>query len=109
VAEDRGATPAQVALAWLLERPAVTSVIIGARTSDQLADNLGPAADLALLGPHLAGRLSGSPSIGLDGSVKVHGPDRSGSLGPVPGRRPSKEWVPCSSGDWVALAIRARS
>jgi aryl-alcohol dehydrogenase-like predicted oxidoreductase len=54
VAEDRGATPAQVAPAWLLERPAVTSVIIGARTSDQLADNLG-AADLALLGPHLAG------------------------------------------------------
>ena len=47
VAKGRGASPAQVALAWLLERPAVTSVIIGARTIEQLADNLG-AADLTL-------------------------------------------------------------
>ncbi|HEX6677491.1 MAG TPA: aldo/keto reductase [Actinomycetes bacterium] len=47
VAKDRGASPAQVALAWLLERPAVSSVVIGARTAEQLADNLG-AADLTL-------------------------------------------------------------
>jgi aryl-alcohol dehydrogenase-like predicted oxidoreductase len=47
LAEDRGASPAQVALAWLLDRPAVTSVIVGARTGEQLADNLG-AADLSL-------------------------------------------------------------
>jgi aryl-alcohol dehydrogenase-like predicted oxidoreductase len=47
VAKDRGVSPAQVALAWLLERPAVTSLVIGARTDEQLADNLG-AADLAL-------------------------------------------------------------
>jgi aryl-alcohol dehydrogenase-like predicted oxidoreductase len=47
VAEKRGASPAQVALAWLLQRPAVTSVVIGARTEEQLADNLG-AADLEL-------------------------------------------------------------
>ena len=32
---------AQVALAWLLARPAVTSVILGARTLEQLDDNLG--------------------------------------------------------------------
>jgi aryl-alcohol dehydrogenase-like predicted oxidoreductase len=38
---------AQVALAWLLTRPAVTSVIIGARTDKQLEDNLA-AADLEL-------------------------------------------------------------
>jgi hypothetical protein len=38
---------AQVALAWLLERPAVTSLVIGARTGEQLADNLA-AADLSL-------------------------------------------------------------
>ena len=37
-AHDTGA--AQVALAWLADRPAVTSVIIGARTIEQLADNL---------------------------------------------------------------------
>ena len=53
VASGRGASPAQVALAWLLERPAVTSVIIGARTSEQLADNLG-AADLSLTAEELA-------------------------------------------------------
>ncbi len=47
VAKDSGASPAQVALAWLLDRPAVTSVVIGARTSEQLADNLS-AADLSL-------------------------------------------------------------
>ncbi|MEE2791227.1 MAG: aldo/keto reductase, partial [Acidobacteriota bacterium] len=32
---------AQIALAWLLQRPAVTSVIIGAKRLDQLDDNLG--------------------------------------------------------------------
>jgi aryl-alcohol dehydrogenase-like predicted oxidoreductase len=34
---------AQVALAWLLDRPGVTSVILGARTVEQLEDNLGAA------------------------------------------------------------------
>jgi aryl-alcohol dehydrogenase-like predicted oxidoreductase len=47
VARGRGASPAQVALAWLLGRPAVTSLVIGARTDEQLRDNLG-AADLVL-------------------------------------------------------------
>ena len=31
---------AQVAIAWLLARPTVTSVVLGARTKEQLADNL---------------------------------------------------------------------
>ena len=43
VAEARGATMPQVALAWLLARPAVSSVILGARTTDQLRGNLGAA------------------------------------------------------------------
>jgi aryl-alcohol dehydrogenase-like predicted oxidoreductase len=43
VAEARGASMAQVALAWLVDRPAVTSVILGARTLEQLEDNLGAA------------------------------------------------------------------
>ena len=47
IADDRNVPAAQVALAWLLGRPAVTSVIIGARTDDQLKSNLG-AADLVL-------------------------------------------------------------
>lgn len=41
VAEEQDASMAQVALAWLLDRPAVTSVILGARTLEQLDDNLG--------------------------------------------------------------------
>src|SRR5215469_8739316 len=44
IASSHGATPAQVALAWLLGRPAVTSLIIGARTDEQLTDNLGAAS-----------------------------------------------------------------
>lgn len=47
IAEDRGVSPAQVALAWLLRRPGVTTVIVGARTDEQLADNLA-AAELTL-------------------------------------------------------------
>ncbi len=47
VAAARGVSAAQVALAWLAGRPAVTSVILGARTTKQLADNLA-AADLVL-------------------------------------------------------------
>jgi aryl-alcohol dehydrogenase-like predicted oxidoreductase len=43
VAEGRGCSMAQVALAWLVDRPTVTSVILGARTLEQLDDNLGAA------------------------------------------------------------------
>ena len=53
MADGRGASPAQVALAWLLTRPAVTSVIVGTRTSGQLLDNLA-AADLSLTADELA-------------------------------------------------------
>ena len=47
VAESSGASASQVALAWLAAQPAVTSVILGARSVDQLVDNMG-AADLDL-------------------------------------------------------------
>ncbi len=47
VAKESGASMAQVAIAWLLRRPAVTAVILGARTIDQLEDNLG-AVDVRL-------------------------------------------------------------
>ena len=47
IAGKRGISMAQVALAWLVDRPTVTSVILGARTLDQLDDNLA-AADLHL-------------------------------------------------------------
>jgi aryl-alcohol dehydrogenase-like predicted oxidoreductase len=47
VAQGHGVSIARVALAWLLHQPQVTSVIIGAKRPEQLADNLA-AADLKL-------------------------------------------------------------
>jgi aryl-alcohol dehydrogenase-like predicted oxidoreductase len=47
IGEGHGVSAAQVAIAWLLTRPGIVSVIVGARTDEQLADNLG-AADLRL-------------------------------------------------------------
>lgn len=44
VAKETGATLSQVSLAWLLGKPTVTSVIFGARTLEQLKDNLGAAS-----------------------------------------------------------------
>ncbi|MBZ0298699.1 MAG: aldo/keto reductase [Anaerolineae bacterium] len=41
VAEETGKSAAQVAINWLLQRPGVTAPIIGARTMQQLEDNLG--------------------------------------------------------------------
>ncbi|MET0371540.1 MAG: aldo/keto reductase [Sphingobium sp.] len=38
-----GASPSQVALNWLLARPGVSTVLLGARTDEQLADNLAAA------------------------------------------------------------------
>jgi aryl-alcohol dehydrogenase-like predicted oxidoreductase len=40
VAEDRGVSMTEVALAWVTGRPAVSSTILGARTTDQLQTNL---------------------------------------------------------------------
>ena len=47
IGEAHGVSAAQVALAWLLGRPGVVSLIIGARTDEQLEDNLA-AAELQL-------------------------------------------------------------
>ena len=47
IAAAHGVSVARVALAWVLQKPAITSVIIGAKTQEQLADNLA-AADLKL-------------------------------------------------------------
>lgn len=53
VAEARGATVAQVALAWLLAQKGVTSIIIGAKKMSQLEDNL-QAANITLTADELA-------------------------------------------------------
>jgi aryl-alcohol dehydrogenase-like predicted oxidoreductase len=47
IADARGVSGAQVALAWLIGRQGVTSAVIGARNEEQLADNL-KAAELRL-------------------------------------------------------------
>ena len=47
IAEGHGVSAARVALAWLLGRPGVVSLIVGARTDEQLEDNLA-AAELKL-------------------------------------------------------------
>jgi aryl-alcohol dehydrogenase-like predicted oxidoreductase len=47
IGEGHGVSAAQVALAWLLQRPGVVSLIVGAKTDEQLADNLS-AIDLKL-------------------------------------------------------------
>jgi aryl-alcohol dehydrogenase-like predicted oxidoreductase len=48
-----GVSVARVALAWLLTRPFVTSIIIGAKTREQLVDNLG-AGEVRLSPEHVA-------------------------------------------------------
>ncbi len=53
VADEIGISVAQVALAWVRQKPGVTSVIIGAKTNEQLIDNL-KAADLQLSADHMA-------------------------------------------------------
>ncbi len=44
MAAARGASVAQLAIAWLLAKPGVTSVLLGASKPHQLADNRGAAA-----------------------------------------------------------------
>ncbi len=62
IAEAKGVSVAQVALAWLLHQPRVTSVIIGAKRPDQLADNLA-ATSVVLTADELArlGEVSALP------------------------------------------------
>jgi aryl-alcohol dehydrogenase-like predicted oxidoreductase len=44
IADGHGVSAAQVAIAWLLTRPGVSSVVVGARTDEQLSDNLAAAS-----------------------------------------------------------------
>jgi aryl-alcohol dehydrogenase-like predicted oxidoreductase len=52
VAKDTGRTVSQVALNWLLQRPTVCNVVIGARNEEQLKQNLA-AADFNLSPAHV--------------------------------------------------------
>jgi aryl-alcohol dehydrogenase-like predicted oxidoreductase len=40
IAKAHGCSPARIALAWILTKPVVTAVIIGAKRLDQLQDNI---------------------------------------------------------------------
>ena len=53
MADEKQCTVAQIALAWLLNQPVVTSVIVGAKKPEQLADNLG-AVDVQFTAEELA-------------------------------------------------------
>ncbi|MDQ0144558.1 aldo/keto reductase [Pseudarthrobacter niigatensis] len=65
IAAHHNVSPAQVALAWLAHRPAVTSVILGARSTEQLADNLA-AAQLQLSAEEVARlTLASQPDVGV--------------------------------------------
>ena len=63
VASEVGATPSQVALAWVRARSPLIIPIIGTRTAAQLDDNLG-CLNVALLDEHMA-RLEKSSAIEL--------------------------------------------
>ncbi|HEY2453923.1 MAG TPA: aldo/keto reductase [Scandinavium sp.] len=52
IADSKGVSVAQIALAWLLHQPVVSSVIIGAKRPDQLADNIA-ATNIRLTGEEL--------------------------------------------------------
>jgi len=52
-AKEIGRTPSQVAINWLLQQPGVTSPILGARRTEQLADTLA-SLDFTLESEHLA-------------------------------------------------------
>jgi aryl-alcohol dehydrogenase-like predicted oxidoreductase len=55
IAQAKGVSVAQVALAWLLHQPQVTSVIVGAKKPEQLADNI--AATKLTLSPEELARI----------------------------------------------------
>jgi aryl-alcohol dehydrogenase-like predicted oxidoreductase len=53
VAQARNVSVAQIALAWLLHQPVVTTVIVGAKKPEQLADNIA-ATEVRLTAEELA-------------------------------------------------------
>ena len=81
VAEDRGTSMAEVALAWVTARPAVSSTILGARTLDQLEANL-RSAGLRLTEAEMAALDAASDPHPVDYPYGELGVDqRSRSLG----------------------------
>src|SRR6266699_4830681 len=65
IAAERGVTMAEIALAWVTDRPGVTSTILGARTAGQLETNL-RAADLRLTAAECAALNAASDPQAVD-------------------------------------------
>jgi aryl-alcohol dehydrogenase-like predicted oxidoreductase len=61
ISKESGHSVPRLALAWLLTRPTVSSVVIGARTAEQLRDNLA-ATDVVLSSEHVA-RLDAASAV----------------------------------------------
>jgi len=81
IAEARDWSPARVALAWLLSKPVVTSVIVGAKRSSQLEDNIA-AVDIMLSHEEVA-RLDAISELPLEypgWMLAIQGADRSGPV-----------------------------
>ncbi|MDD5175313.1 MAG: aldo/keto reductase [Sterolibacterium sp.] len=84
IAQHHQASVAQVALAWLLSRPQVSTVVVGARTPDQLADNLG-ATHLELSAEELTAldQVSALPSeypgwmLSMQGQYRAKPPEKA--------------------------------
>ena len=79
----KGASVAQVALAWLLYQPVVSTVIVGAKRADQLADNIA-ACDVRLTADEIAqlDALSTLPSEYPGWMFAMQGPYRAKSASP---------------------------
>ena len=87
IASAHGVSAAQVALAYLIGKPGVTSVIVGARNEDQLSDNLASADAHADRGRRRPTRHGERPTAAL--SALAPGPNR---------QRPSEPGRPHSLG-----------
>jgi len=75
IARRRGQSLVQLALAWVLRRPEMTSALIGVRTLDQLKDNLGVLNNLELSAEEIA-EIDGATA---EGQMELH-PRPSGWL-----------------------------
>jgi aryl-alcohol dehydrogenase-like predicted oxidoreductase len=99
IAREKDSTPARVALAWLAQKPGVTSIILGARRLSQLDDNLA-AADL-VLSPGDVQKLDeiSKPTLGFPASMLGIVPSFAYAGTTINGKSaPISPWVPQKDG-----------
>jgi len=84
IAKARDCSPARISLAWLLTKPVVTSVIIGAKGLDQLQDNLA-AVEIELTQEEilLLDEVSAMPPEYPGWMIPFQGASRLGPVDPV--------------------------